>query len=192
MAFQVAFTGHRPEKIGGYNPTDPLRVKVEGALNSLWERIVELHPDAVAIVGGAQGIDTDAARIVHRSGRPFRLYVPCHGQENVWPVRAQEKYRSMMDLAVSIRCVSHGLVFETMKDWDEHCSIPDVGGAYTKACMNDRNKAMVDNANMVIAVWDGTTGGTGNCVGYTKTKLPTLELIHLKVPSCEAVRLTLT
>lgn len=32
-----------------------------------------------------------------------------------------------------------------------------------------RNEWMVDHATMVLAVWDGTSGGTSNCVCYAKT-----------------------
>lgn len=37
---------------------------------------------------------------------------------------------------------------------------------YTHWCMNKRNEWMVDNSDLVIAVWDGTKGGTANCVRY--------------------------
>jgi hypothetical protein len=29
---------------------------------------------------------------------------------------------------------------------------------------------MVDHADMVIALWDGTSGGTANCVNYAKAQ----------------------
>jgi uncharacterized phage-like protein YoqJ len=34
----------------------------------------------------------------------------------------------------------------------------------------DRNKYMVDHATVVVAVWDGTKGGTRNCVVYARQK----------------------
>ncbi|PAD70641.1 hypothetical protein CHH83_02225 [Bacillus sp. 7586-K] len=34
--------------------------------------------------------------------------------------------------------------------------------------MQKRNEWMVDNSDYVIAVWDGTKGGTGNCVKYAQ------------------------
>ena len=39
---------------------------------------------------------------------------------------------------------------------------------YTKWCMMKRNEYMVDLADKVIAVWDGSKSGTGNCVKYAK------------------------
>ena len=34
--------------------------------------------------------------------------------------------------------------------------------------MQKRNEYMVDLADIVIAVWDGSASGTGNCVRYTE------------------------
>jgi uncharacterized phage-like protein YoqJ len=33
---------------------------------------------------------------------------------------------------------------------------------------NKRNEWMIDHANVVVAVWDGTSGGTANAVKYAK------------------------
>ena len=35
---------------------------------------------------------------------------------------------------------------------------------YKTGCMEIRNQYMVDNSDCTIAVWDGSRGGTGNCV----------------------------
>jgi len=36
--------------------------------------------------------------------------------------------------------------------------------------MNERNIWMVDNCDFLISVWDGTSGGTKNCVDYAISK----------------------
>ena len=36
--------------------------------------------------------------------------------------------------------------------------------------MQRRNEYMVDKADTLIAVWNGTSGGTANCVKYAKKK----------------------
>ena len=41
-------------------------------------------------------------------------------------------------------------------------------GIYHIAKMQKRNEYMVDKADIVIAVWDGSSGGTGNCVKYAQ------------------------
>ena len=35
--------------------------------------------------------------------------------------------------------------------------------------MQIRNQWMVDNCELLIAVFDGTSGGTANCVNYAKS-----------------------
>jgi uncharacterized phage-like protein YoqJ len=35
--------------------------------------------------------------------------------------------------------------------------------------MQIRNEWMVDRCDKLIAVWDGSKGGTGNCVDYAKS-----------------------
>lgn len=41
-------------------------------------------------------------------------------------------------------------------------------GRYNPYKLQIRNEYMVDNADVVIAVWDGSKGGTCNCVNYAK------------------------
>lgn len=46
-----------------------------------------------------------------------------------------------------------------------------VSDHYYKGCMQKRNKYMVDQSDLVIAVWDGkTVGGTWNTIKYAKSK----------------------
>lgn len=39
---------------------------------------------------------------------------------------------------------------------------------YKPWLMQKRNEFMVDRVDTVLAVWDGSDGGTGNCVKYAK------------------------
>jgi uncharacterized phage-like protein YoqJ len=39
-------------------------------------------------------------------------------------------------------------------------------GGYAAHKMHVRNKWMVNKCNKVLALWDGSKGGTGNCVSY--------------------------
>jgi nucleoside 2-deoxyribosyltransferase len=57
----------------------------------------------------------------------------------------------MIELAHEVILVSDG-------------TYPELGAK----CMQDRNIWMVDHCDALIAVWDGTSGGTANCVGYAK------------------------
>ena len=47
----------------------------------------------------------------------------------------------------------------------------------SKKAFDLRNRAMVDDCDLLIAIWDGSPGGTANCVEYAERVLrPTLFL----------------
>lgn len=162
--YKVAFTGHRPNKIGGYNPADPKRVAVRAAIKSALQRAIAKFVDmeVVVISGGALGVDTDAASVAHELGLRFMVAAPCRGQDSKWPSESKKRYANMckaasdelaQTLATSGETVQGGVVF-----------VHD--GSYNGTCMQDRNEWMVDHCDALVAIWDGSGGGTGNCVNY--------------------------
>jgi uncharacterized phage-like protein YoqJ len=36
--------------------------------------------------------------------------------------------------------------------------------------MQKRNEYIVDNSSLLLSLWDGTSGGTKNCLDYAKKK----------------------
>ena len=42
-------------------------------------------------------------------------------------------------------------------------------GGYAGYKLQKRNEWMVDHCDILIAVWDGTSGGTANCVNYAQS-----------------------
>lgn len=141
----AAFTGHRPDKLGGYKLPNPTYVKV---CQKIEAALVELKPEK-CISGMALGIDQWAASICVKLGIPFIAAIPFLGQENVWPEESKRIYRILLKKAESQHVVSEG--------------------SYTAAKLQIRNEWMVDNCDKLIAVWDGTQGGTGNCYKYAES-----------------------
>lgn len=137
----IAFTGHRPNKLGFYKP-NPLQSWIRSEITGL---LSELKPQ-YTIVGGALGVDTWAAEISKELGIPYILAAPFTGQEKMWPDQSQSHYHFLKSLA---------------KEYVVVCD-----GGYAAWKMQKRNEYMVDRCDKLIAVWDGTPGGTGNCVGY--------------------------
>ncbi len=84
-----------------------------------------------------------------RLGIPFTAAVPFRGQENRWPDDTQNKYHRLLKRASEVVYV----------DEDPKYAADNYG-----AKLYLRNKWMVDRAGLVIAVWDGSEGGTANCV----------------------------
>lgn len=141
----VAFTGHRPDKLGGYILPNPTYIKVCRAIDKALE---ELQPEKV-ITGMALGIDQWAAAIAHKKKIPFLAAIPFEGQEGKWPAESQRVFRLLRKLAS-----------------EEVIICP---GGYSADKMQTRNIWMVDICDKLIAVWDGSKGGTGNCVEYAKS-----------------------
>lgn len=138
----VAVTGHRPDKLGGYDPENPIRVWVRDQLK---KKLTELRPK-YCISGMALGVDQDFARCCIELEIPFLAAVPFIGQEKKWPPESQRVYKELLAKAFQVHVVSEG--------------------QYSSAKMQKRNEWMVDNCQTLIAVWDGSEGGTGNCVKY--------------------------
>lgn len=138
----VAVTGHRPRKIGGYDPNNPLRQRIRMELRAHLERLQPVH----TITGMALGVDQDFADVCLVLKIPFVAAVPFVGQESQWPVEAQQSYRELLSLALRVEVVSEG----RYRPWK----------------MQRRNEWMVDNCTHLIGVWDGSAGGTANCLRY--------------------------
>ena len=141
----VAFTGHRPDKLGGYKLPNDIYIKV---CREIDKALKELKPEKV-ITGMALGVDQWAGMIAYKLGIPFLAAIPFENQESKWPEKSQKTYRVLRKLAAEEVIISEG--------------------SYSIDKMQTRNVWMVDNCEKLIAVWDGTKGGTGNCVEYAKS-----------------------
>jgi uncharacterized phage-like protein YoqJ len=163
----VCFTGHRPDKLGGYDETNPIAEYVKAQLRiTIWNTIQDGYRRF--IFGGALGVDTWAGEVVadmrdntyhgddidgHYYPRiSLELYSPFEGQEKMWPEESKIRYYSLM-----ARC--NGIV-----------EVSEPG--YKGWKMIVRDKAMVDASDLVIAVWNGDLGksGTGHTVAYAQKK----------------------
>lgn len=139
----IAGTGHRPSKLGGYGP-EVTRKLIQIATDYLQE-----HKPAYVISGMALGWDTALAIAANNLDIPFIAAVPFRGQENAWPHGSKVLYKHLLLNAEHVEYVC------------------DDGYAAWK--MQQRNKWMVDNCDVLLALWDGSNGGTGNCIKYAKS-----------------------
>lgn len=178
--YKVAFTGHRPTKIGGYDMRAPMRVKVTEAIKNALARAVAKYGDThevVVISGGALGVDTDAAREAHKMGLRFMVAAPCRNQDKKWPGEAKMTYKKMIGFANADLAQTLASNGETVEDGVVYVH----DGEYTGAkLMMDRNIWMVDHSDAVVAIWDGSEGGTANCAGYARNQRKPMLIINPK------------
>ena len=133
-------TGHRPNKIGGYG------VDIARHMELLAEEcLVELKPDVV-ISGMALGWDQALAFAAHHQKIDWWAYVPFKNQDKMWPEKSKQVYAQLLLLANRVVIVCDG--------------------EYAPWKMQKRNEAMIDQCDTVLALWNGSGGGTANCVAY--------------------------
>lgn len=149
--YSLFFTGHRPQRLGGYNAT--------AHHDAIQERLEMLIADAYKCgyrkfySGGALGTDQIAAKAVLNiqvglhSDVELIMALPFEGFWSKWPAQSQNALKALIERANSVVYVSPP--------------------PYTPVKMQVRNVYMVDNSACGIGVWDGSTGGTKNCIDYT-------------------------
>lgn len=152
----LSFTGHRPDKLGGYNIPNPIYNCVVQETKKL---IQYLNPDK-CITGMALGFDQYVAQICCELNIPFIAAVPFVGQESVWNEQAKITFKKLLSKAKDIVIVCEG--------------------SYASYKLQKRNEWMVDNSDCLIACWDGTLGGTFNCIKYASSKNKQMYRINPK------------
>ena len=152
MKVPFSVTGHRPSKLANaYPETKAYSVLVELAMY----QINKLNCTHI-LTGMAIGWDLAVAQACVNVGISFTACVPLQDQELQWPAETKRYYFELCSKAADVYFVC------------------DPGYAPCKIQM--RNQYMVDNSEKVLALWDGSSGGTANCVEYAKTK--NIEIIN--------------
>lgn len=138
----IAFTGHRPDKLGGWDPLHPVVKRVKRAIR---DYLARTWP-AEVISGFALGVDQWAAQIAVDFGIPLTAALPCDDMSATWPLPSQQRFEALLAKANKRVVVSPG----PFKNWK----------------LQRRNEWMVDRCERLAAVHDGTAGGTYNCIAY--------------------------
>lgn len=168
----LCFTGHRPNKLAGYDKT-AYNDFVNDLAISL-EAYVVYKGINTFISGGAQGFDQLAFWAVNKLKKNHPewhikniVYVPFMGQESRWSkfgLFSQNEYNTMLNLADKI-----------------HVCYPDVKPTNNFSMIRDalmgRNEQMVNSSCRVLAMYSHdeddqnklTPGGTAECVRYAKS-----------------------
>ncbi len=144
------FTGHRADKLlWGSDESAPACLALKGAIADV---LASLYAGGYRhfICGMATGIDIycGEAVVALRDEHPdvtLEAAVPYAGQEKRWPVLWQRRYFRLAEACDQVTVLHR---------------------AYTPDCMMDRNRYMVDASSVLVAVYNGTPGGTRNTMLY--------------------------
>lgn len=155
------FTGHRPEKLPwGTREDDPRCTALKQRLSDVLEAA---YGEGMRhfICGMARGCDFYFAEAVLALREKYgdivlEAAVPCRTQTDKWPEKDIRRWENILR-----QCD-----METMVQTD-----------YTRGCMLRRNRYMVDHSALVIAVFDGSTGGTRFTLDYAmRNKIPFVDI----------------
>ena len=140
--FVCAVTGHRVLS------SDFSKEELRAALRALAAAGVRTF-----LCGMALGFDLLCAEevLLLREELPVRLVacIPCADQAARYPKSARERYERILD-----RCDERAVLHER----------------YCDGCMFERNRYMVDRADLLLAYYTGRRGGTKYTVGYAEKR----------------------
>lgn len=168
----ASFTGHRPEELGGYDMKNSTMLELKEKLLILIENLINKKGIIRFISGGALGADQAAFWCVHILKKKYPhikniIAVPFRNQPIKWSNEQKHWYYKMLSLADEVIFVDELTVYNR----DEKKQT----GEYSGYKMQIRNEYMVDNSDIIIAIFDGklldTSGkirksGTLNCIKY--------------------------
>ena len=168
MSKTIAFTGRRPKYLGGYDAR-----KYANFCTEFMPLLEDFYSKGYTrfISGGAQGFDMLAFGCVDQLRRNhFEIgdeqvenivYIPFEGQSDRWAEKgifSQSDYNQMLALATDTKLIS---------------DIAYPQGNFAIRCLMARNEAMIDDADLVVALYDGDDwvtdkGGTPQAIRYAK------------------------
>ncbi len=148
------FTGHRPSKLPwGFAESDPrcqqIKAQMASTLDTLYQKGFRTF-----ISGMALGADLYFAEAVldlaaRRPDVQLEGAVPCRSQADRWPEPQRRRWRSLLN-----RCHIETLVQE----------------CYDRQCMYRRDRYMVDRSSAILALFDGSQGGTQYTLNYAASR----------------------
>jgi len=139
----LSVTGHRPNKLGGYDQ------KIYNRLcNFAVLQLRKLVPTKV-ITGMALGWDTAIADSCVKLDIPFIAAIPFANQERMWPLHSQIIYTNLLQKSEKVEIIDKNPYFSLEK-------------------MHQRNEWMVNQSDMLLALWNGTKGGTDHCIKFAR------------------------
>jgi uncharacterized phage-like protein YoqJ len=141
----IAFTGHRPNKLGGYSPSNPTQKAVRAAILTF---LRDEQPSKI-ISGMALGVDQWAAEAALELAIPFTAAIPFRGFDSRWSPAQKSTYRNLLSCAATVFYV---------------CA------TYSPGAYQARNMWMVDHCDLLAAIWDDSSGGTANCINYARRR----------------------
>ena len=160
---RCAFTGHRPQKLPfGFDEKDPRCIDFKQRIREAVERLIN-NGYAHFISGGAMGMDTFAAETVLELKEQYpwillEMVSPFDGQADKWTPEYKQRHDRLFRDADIVTVIDH---------------------EYKPSSMFRRNRYLVDNADLLLAAFDGQEGGTKMTVDYAEENGIQVECLQI-------------
>lgn len=176
----ISFTAHRPKNnnMGGYdlNSTKNIKIKEKVKDKIKWCITIFRCVNIIFYIGGALGGDQLCFRAVEEIKEEYPninikiiLCMPFKNQDNNWINSGKEELsreKNVSDKVILVDLIDKYKI----KGYKEN--------EYYPAKMQRRNIYMIDNSSILIAIFDGSNGGTYNAVNYAELQKRFIIIIN--------------
>lgn len=160
---KIAVTGHRPHHLNNeYDGIGPVSKWIKKKIND----ILDIYEPNMLISGMALGVDMLFAEMAIERDLDLLAAIPCNGQDSRWPQKSKNRYNKILSY--------------------KNCKKVVIAKSYSPWVMQQRNKYMIDNCDVLIAVWNGSSGGTCNAVQHAEKT--SKKMIKINPLDCNAVK----
>lgn len=182
----IGFTGHRPNKLYGYDLSKKeykdLGLKCEEVIKQIIDK--NKNNTFKGIVGGALGFDTlmfeTMLNMKNTEPLVIEMAIPFEQQMVKWPKEAQDTYMSHKQYADIVTYVD---TLDTYK-------VPNtIEGRYNSKKLFKRNEYIADNSDILIACIRDMKSGSGHCANYFKKVHPNNKVIIINPDTLEVFEL---
>lgn len=147
---KIAFTGHRPNKLGGFGP------KARTILQAYARRVLlPLDPNIIIVQGCALGWDMAIAKEAIAQGHKVISCIPVLGFNSKWHLDDVWELEGVLNKSHKVEIVTNG--------------------PYCPQALDIRNKYMVDNSDQLYALCASVPSGTQNCVNYAEKNCKSIK-----------------
>lgn len=149
--YTCCFTGHRSKNLPwGYKEKGIKFFVFKNKLKKIIKQSIKAG--YIYFISGMElGIDMLCAEIILKLKKKhpnikLECAIPCKNQTEKWKKESIDRYNKILSLADKITYTSNS--------------------NYYNGCMQKRNQYMIDNSNLLIAVFNGSNGGTKQTIEY--------------------------
>lgn len=162
---KVAVIANNKSAILDYYENENIKSFVDDSIKNILTKL-KRRKGITCLSGLSRDIEQNFCDICESLKIPYSTYIPFEGQELTWPKPVKEKYHELIDNAEDV----------IFSDY----------GSYSPKKIRFRDKLIMDEASMVIIVWDKReTGRAFNCLNYLKgnkdKKVIVLDVLGLTV-----------